>query len=352
MKNKKSLKGICISFFVLCILAIVSTEENTNLNTYNSISANIDNTIKPVINNKEEEPKEEPKEKPKEEKELEEVESPKEEVIIKTEEKEKPKEEPKEKIKLNSLGYNIAGNTFTYKNEKYKIINVYGGNRSGYRAKNVAVDIGYGDRKYYGLTNEYGQLEYVLAEKITLQNDNTEDVNKDGRYYDDEANVPGTEKSNLDQGHIIADSLGGVANAYNITPQDSILNRHGDQAYMEKVIRDAGGCSMFIAKITYPNTKTQTPSKYRYEYILRGNKIVDEFNNANPEGTYNSSSSKETNKSSSSNSSNNVSKIDSNHNGQVTIKEAKEAGFKMPISSDHWLYKYMIDGDGDGLVGE
>lgn len=61
-------------------------------------------------------------------------------------------------------------------------------------------------------------------------------------------------------GHVIADSLGGVSNAYNITPQDSTLNRDGDQAYMEKVIRDAGGRSNFTAVITYPSTTTQIPS--------------------------------------------------------------------------------------------
>ena len=74
----------------------------------------------------------------------------------------------------------------------------------------------------------------------------------DGHAEDQhEADVPGTERSYLDQGHVIADSLGGVSNAYNITPQDSTLNRHGDQAYMEKVIRDAGGVTNFVAKISY-----------------------------------------------------------------------------------------------------
>ncbi|MGP6147329.1 DNA/RNA non-specific endonuclease [Jeotgalibaca sp. A122] len=47
-----------------------------------------------------------------------------------------------------------------------------------------------------------------------------------------------------------------------------------------------------------------------------------------------------------------VSSVDTNGNGQVTIKEAKEAGFSMPIYSDHWLYPYMDDRDGDGMVGE
>lgn len=47
-----------------------------------------------------------------------------------------------------------------------------------------------------------------------------------------------------------------------------------------------------------------------------------------------------------------VSLVDANGNGQVTIKEAKAAGFSMPIYSDHWLYPYMDDRDGDGIVGE
>ena len=71
--------------------------------------------------------------------------------------------------------------------------------------------------------------------------------------------VSGVENKDLDEGHIIADSLGGVSNAYNITPQNSTLNRHADQAYMEKMIRDAGGCTDFdsnyyISKYNNSNT--------------------------------------------------------------------------------------------------
>ncbi|MPN65023.1 hypothetical protein SDC9_212802 [bioreactor metagenome] len=47
-----------------------------------------------------------------------------------------------------------------------------------------------------------------------------------------------------------------------------------------------------------------------------------------------------------------ISAIDTNGDGQVTIKEAKAAGFKMPITKDFWLYQYMDDRDGDGMVGE
>jgi hypothetical protein len=176
-----------------------------------------------------------------------------------------------------------SNGTIDYKGVTYRIIDVDGGNLSGIRESNVAVDVGYGDRTYWAFTNEHGQLIYVIADKIVLQDEDTEPVNSKGRYYDDEAKVPGTERKDLDEGHVIADSLGGVANAYNITPQDSTLNRHGNQAYMEKVIRDAGGCDDFVATITYPDTTTQIPSKYRFEYLLNGTRIVDEFENRDPE---------------------------------------------------------------------
>ncbi len=280
-----------------------------------------------------------------------------------------------------------------YENKSYQIITVDGGDLSGDRKPSVAVDVGYGDRVYWALTNQYGQLVYVIADKIVLQNDSTEPVNSAGRYYDDEAKVPGTERKDLDEGHVIADSLGGVSNAYNITPQNSTLNRHGDQAYMEKVIRDAGGCENFIAKITYPDNKTQIPSHYHYEYLLNGVKVVDDFDNVDPDkanenlnnGNTNSNKVDNTNTDKHSNkvdnattdkdsnkvdnantdkdsnkvdntSTNNeldeLNRIDTNHNGKVTISEAKAAGYKMPITKDHWLYKYMIDKDGDGMVGE
>ncbi|MFW0778878.1 DNA/RNA non-specific endonuclease [Rossellomorea marisflavi] len=237
----------------------------------------------------------------------------------------------------------------------YKLIEVDGGDRSGDREPNVRVDIGFGDREYWAFTNEYGQLIRVEAKEIILQDDKTEPVKSSGRYYYDEANVPGTERSYLDQGHVIADSLGGVSNAYNITPQDSTLNRHGDQAYMEKVIRDAGGVTDFVAKISYPDTETQIPDHYTYTYIMKGRTVTDDFDNVNPddvnaraeaepEAAPEAPATQET--------THDISKIDTDHNGRVTIAEAKAAGFKMPITRDSWLYEYMDDRDGDGMVGE
>ena len=48
----------------------------------------------------------------------------------------------------------------------YTLIEVYGGELSGYRAANIVVDIGFGDREYWAYTNEYGQLVRVVAAEI------------------------------------------------------------------------------------------------------------------------------------------------------------------------------------------
>jgi hypothetical protein len=164
-----------------------------------------------------------------------------------------------------------------------QLITVDDCNQSGSREPNVKVDVGYGTREYYAYTNEYSQLVYVEADEIILQDDDTEKVNSDGRYCNDEAKVPGVESSTLDEGHAVADSLGGVSNAYNITPQNSTVNRSGSQSEMEEYIRNAEQSGHQITEfeytITYPDTTTQIPSTYKVEFKDNGEVVSYSFEN-------------------------------------------------------------------------
>lgn len=55
------------------------------------------------------------------------------------------------------------------------------------------------------------------------------------------------------------------------------------------MVRDAGGCSDFVAIITYPDTTTQIPNHYHYTYSINGNVITEDFDNVNPDEVNNSS---------------------------------------------------------------
>lgn len=167
---------------------------------------------------------------------------------------------------------NVEQGTVKIDESNYKLVEADGGDLSGERVPNSKVDIGYGDREYYAYTNEYGQVIYAEANEIINQDDDTEDVTSDGRYYPDEAKVPGTEASDMDEGHIIADSLGGVSNAYNITPQYYTVNRgqsDGDMRPIEKQIQNDGATNLTV-EIAYPTTDTMTPSSYEYQFTSKG----------------------------------------------------------------------------------
>lgn len=228
----------------------------------------------------------------------------------------------------------------------YQIVDVNFCSLSGNRVANAAVDIGYGDREYWAFTNEHGQLVKVVAKKIVPQNDNTEDVNSSGRYCGDEAKVAGVEASDLDEGHVIADSLGGVSNAYNITPQNSTLNRTGKQADMEESIRKAGGCTDFTAIITYPNTSTMTPSHYAYTYTLNGKVVKTEFDNKSSKtstkkksSSKSSSSSKKSSNTSKSNSSSSTSKKSnsSSSSNKSSNSSSNSSVESTPVGGQVWL---------------
>ena len=297
MKNFKTKPSFIIGAILIIFLSF-GMNKNSNVNTVNS-----SNYEKTAIENT--------------------VESTEDEKSDKTEDssadKEADKNENSSKENTQVVKTELTSNNTKDLFEGYKLIEVDGGDLSGHREPNVVVDIGFGDREYWAFTNEYGQLVKVVAKQIILQDDSKEPVNSNGRYYNDEAKVPGVESKYLDEGHVIADSLGGVSNAYNITPQNSTLNRHGDQAYMEKAIRDAGGCTDFVAIITYPNTTTQIPSHYSYTYTIKGNVIKDEFDNVNPD-EYNSKLQSNT---STSSSSNNSSKVSNTTNSSSTNNSSK-----------------------------
>ncbi len=180
-----------------------------------------------------------------------------------------------------------TNNSNPYANNK--LIQVDACNLSGNRKANVKVDIGmdtpFANRQYYAYTNNTGQLVYIHADKIIIQNDKQEAKYEkgDGRYCSDEAKVPGVESKTLDEGHGIADSLGGVSNAYNITPQDSNLNRRGEQYQMEDDIREAASngkkVTDFNYEIIYANDSDTIPTSYKVSYKINNKAYNLSYNN-------------------------------------------------------------------------
>ncbi len=180
-------------------------------------------------------------------------------------------------------------NTYTYSGEdgdlEIETLEVEPCDLSGERKPNVKVDIGYdsdyANREYYAYTNDLSQLSYVHADELILQNDDIENNGSD-RYCSDEAKVPGVEAVDLDEGHVIADSLGGVSNAYNITPQNRDVNRFGEQTNFEEEIRSAllnGEKVTDFNAFMYYGDETMIPVSYHVEYNVDESPRVYDFNN-------------------------------------------------------------------------
>lgn len=146
----------------------------------------------------------------------------------------------------------------------------------GQRQANVKVDIGYDSdkivRNYWGYTNNYGQLVYIHADQLILQQKSEEHYKH--RLCKDEADVAGTKAKNYDQGHVIADALGGVSNAYNITPENSYVNRAGHQYQLEQkwidLLYNHQQVTNVNVIIDYPNQQTQIPTKYHFSWEVNG----------------------------------------------------------------------------------
>lgn len=188
--------------------------------------------------------------------------------------------------------YNKSGNKYqvksylkTKKRSGYKTKTIKACDMSTTRQKNVVVDIGfdssYANRDYYGYTNRYGQLTLVEAAQIIPQSESEENVvwgysgdGKELRYCKSEARVIGSEPSKYDRGHVIADSMGGVANAYNVTPEIEYINVKGAQYKMETMFRvafaNAQTVTDFQMKIYYKDKKTNVPYKYAVKFKIDG----------------------------------------------------------------------------------
>lgn len=134
---------------------------------------------------------------------------------------------------------------------------------------------------------------------------------------------------------------------YRVTPVFEGNNLLASGAYMEGFsIEDNGESVMF--NVYVPNVQSGVKINY-----ADGSSVGPEGPAQDGDIVYHDAMGKKSDSTKSgSSSTGDISSIDKNHNGTVTIKEAKDAGFSMPIHKDHWLYPYMIDRDGDGMVGE
>lgn len=141
---------------------------------------------------------------------------------------------------------------------------------SGYRAANAKVDIGYGDREYYGYTNEYSQLVYVQADQLIRQD--VSETNDENRYCSGQADVDEI-GGDYNRGHAIGDELGGVSNAYNIFPQLESINNgqyNDDEMVLQDVLGSGGSITDVEIAFTYPSSSTNIPSSYTAEYTVNG----------------------------------------------------------------------------------
>lgn len=177
--------------------------------------------------------------------------------------------------KVEAVGDNPLNNPVTSPDNNYvTTLSIDTCDLSGNRQPNVRVDIGVDttqiNREYYGYTNKHSQLVKVEAKELFLQT--KEEEQHKGRYCKDEAKVPGTEKPDLDEGHVIADALGGASNAYNITPQKSNVNRTGGSQYnLEQefisLLKSGVRITDVVVFITYPDDHTMTPSSYEFRWV-------------------------------------------------------------------------------------
>lgn len=182
---------------------------------------------------------------------------------------------------------------------------------------------------------------HLIGHQLTGEDDNVENLMTGTRYFNTEGMLPFE--------NFVANYIEETENhvRYRVTPYFEGDNLLASGVFMEGFsIEDNGEGLSF--HIYVPNVQPEVEIDYatgesKYDEpaveeepaveVVPEEPVVEETPDPTPSGG-------------------DVSSVDANGNGKVTIQEAKDAGFSMPIYSDHWLYPYMDDRDHDGMVGE
>lgn len=148
---------------------------------------------------------------------------------------------------------------------------------------NVVVDIGFGERKYYAFTNEYGQVEKILADEVITKSSENNLYLEGEKYYREEETKVQLNNTNYVYSYLMPMSLGGQRNIYNISIQNDELSQYGPPAYIRKTINSANGCSDFSIHMVYSDTLTDIPEGYIITYTINGKVKCSEFYNTIPD---------------------------------------------------------------------
>lgn len=184
---------------------------------------------------------------------------------------------------------------------------------------------------------------HLIGHQLTGEDDNAENLMTGTRYFNTEGMLPFE--------NFVANYIEETENhvRYRVTPHFEGNNLLASGIYMEGFsIEDNGEGLSF--HIYVPNIQPEVEINYATGESKFDEPVVEELVKKEPvkKETPKESVVEET----PAPSGGDVSSVDANGNGKVTIQEAKDAGFSMPLYSDHWLYQYMDDRDNDGVVGE
>lgn len=186
---------------------------------------------------------------------------------------------------------------------------------------------------------------HLIGHQLTGEDDNAENLMTGTRYFNTEGMLPFE--------NFVANYIEETENhvRYRITPHFEGNNLLASGIYMEGFsIEDNGEGLSF--HIYVPNIQPEVEINYATGESKFDEPVVEEPVKKEPVKKEAPKESVVEETPAPAPSGGDVSSVDANGNGKVTIQEAKDAGFSMPLYSDHWLYPYMDDRDNDGMVGE